>query len=334
MNLARDWWKGALTWRTAALLPVSWLYGFLMRCRGALHAAGILRQSRLAVPVVVVGNITVGGSGKTPLVIYLAKALRARGHAPGIISRGYAANAADSSPREVEPASSPATHGDEPVLIRQRTGCPVFICPQRSAAGRALLQAHPQVNVIISDDGLQHLALARDFEIAVFDSRGSGNGYMLPAGPLREGTSRLKSVDAVVVQGAPELSHDVLPMRLEFADFHNLDNPSISCPPGLFAKRLGVTVAAVAGIGNPARFFAQLRSLGLTVLEYPFPDHHPYRAADLATIDAPLILMTEKDALKCHSFGDTRIWVAPVDTVVDDSLIESILEKVFGSQAA
>ena len=157
---------------------------------------------------------------------------------------------------------------------------------------------------------------------------------MLPAGPLREGTSRLKSVDAVVVQGAPELSHDVLPMLLEFADFHNLDNPSISCPPGLFAKRLGVTVAAVAGIGNPARFFAQLRSLGLTVLEYPFPDHHPYRAADLATIDAPLILMTEKDALKCHSFGDTRIWVAPVDAVVDDSLIESILEKVFGSQAA
>lgn len=305
-----------------------------MRCRGALLAAGILRQTRLAVPVVVVGNITVGGSGKTPLVIHLAKALRALGHSPGIISRGYAASAADSSPREVEPASSPATHGDEPVLIHQRTGCPVFICPQRSAAGRALLQAHPQVDVIISDDGLQHLALARDFEIAVFDGRGSGNGYLLPAGPLRESTSRLESVDAVVVQGNAEISPDVLPMRLEFADFHNLDNPSISCPPGLFAQRHGATVAAVAGIGNPARFFAHLRSLGLTVLEHPFPDHHPYRAADLVAIDAPLILMTEKDALKCRSFGDARIWVAPVDAVVDDSLVESILEKVFGSQAA
>jgi len=299
-----------------------------------LHTAGILQKSLLAVPVVVVGNITVGGSGKTPLVIYLAKALRARGHTPGIISRGYAASAADSSPREVEPGSSPATHGDEPVLIRQRTGCPVFICPQRATAGRALLQAHPQADVIISDDGLQHLALARDFEIAVFDGRGSGNGYLLPAGPLREGTSRLKSVDAVVAQGAAEISPGVLPMRLEFADFHNLANPAISCPSGLFAQRHGATVAAVAGIGNPARFFAQLRSLGLTVLEHPFPDHHPYRAADLAAIDNQFILMTEKDALKCQAFGDARIWVAPVDAVVDDSLVESILEKVFGSQAA
>ena len=330
----RDWWNRGLTWRTAPLLPVSWVYGLLMRLRGALHAAGILRQSRLAVPVVVVGNITVGGSGKTPLVVHLATALRARGHEPGIISRGYAANGGHSSPREVEATSSPATHGDEPVLIRQRTGCPVFICPKRPAAGRALLRAHPQVDVIISDDGLQHLALARDFEIAVFDGRGSGNGHLLPAGPLREGAERLKSVDAVVVQGSPEILPDGLPMRLEFAEFHNLDNPSISCAPELFAQRHGATVAAVAGIGNPARFFAQLRSLGLTVVEYAFPDHHPYRVADLAPIDAPFILMTEKDALKCLAFGDPRIWVAPVDAIVDDCLVESILEKVFGSQAA
>ncbi len=305
-----------------------------MRCRGALHAAGILRHSRLPVPVVVVGNITVGGSGKTPLVIHLATALRARGFKPGIISRGYAAIEGNASPREVEPTSSPATHGDEPVLIRQRTGCPVFICPQRMAAGHALLQAHPQVDVIISDDGLQHLALARDFEIAVFDGRGSGNGHLLPAGPLREGVARLKSVDAVVVQGSPEISPRGLPMRLEFAEFHNLANPSIRCAPGLFAGRHGATVAAVAGIGNPARFFAQLRSLGLTVIEYPFPDHHPYRLADLAPIDAPLILMTEKDALKCRSFADPRIWVAPVDAMVDVHLVESILEKILGSQAA
>lgn len=305
-----------------------------MRCRAALYGAGILRQEHLSVPVIVVGNITVGGSGKTPLVIHLVNALRERGHRPGVISRGYASNGDIMAPRAVEPDSSAAALGDEPVLIRQRAGCPVFVCPDRPAAGRALLAAHPEIDVIISDDGLQHLALAREFEIAVFDGRGIGNGRLLPAGPLREGIARLRSVDKVVVQGSAMVAAGATPMRLEFTDFHNLQTPSVRCPPALFAQRLGDTVAAVAGIGNPARFFEQLRALGLVVTPYPFPDHHAYSAGDLEAIEALLILMTEKDALKCGSFGDTRIWVAPVNAIVDSRLVDSIQENVFGSQTA
>jgi tetraacyldisaccharide 4'-kinase len=334
LNPVPDWWRGALTWRTALLLPAAWLYGALMRCRDALYQAGLLRRARVRVPVIVVGNLTVGGSGKTPLVIHLVDALRARGHRPGVISRGYGARAGDAAPRPVEPDSPAATHGDEPVLIRRRAGCPVFVCPARPAAARALLDAHPEVDVIISDDGLQHLALARDFEIAVFDGRGAGNGRLLPAGPLRENLGRLQSVDAVVAQDAPAIANGALAMRLEFAEFRNLRDPSLRCQPGLFGRRYGGRVAAVAGIGNPARFFAQLRALGLSVAPHAFPDHHAYGEADLAGIGEPLILMTEKDALKCESFSDGRLWVAPVTAVVDDRLVASILEKTFGSQAA
>jgi tetraacyldisaccharide 4'-kinase len=330
---ARDWWQDRLTWRTTLMLPVAWIYGLLVRCRHVLYRAGGLRQVRLRVPVLVVGNITVGGSGKTPLVIHLVGALRERGHTPGVISRGYGATDA-AVPREVTPTTTPAQCGDEPVLIRRRAGCPVFVGARRASAGRALLDAYPQVDVIIADDGLQHLALARDYEIAVFDGRGCGNGRLLPAGPLREPLARLREVDAVVGQDAGAPVDTAFAMALVPEDFYTLDQPGRTCPPALFAGRESRKVAAVAGIGNPARFFRQLRALGLAVEEHAFADHHAFSAADLARIHAPVILMTEKDALKCTGFGDGRIWVAPVGVTVSNTLVDSILEKLFGPKAA
>jgi tetraacyldisaccharide 4'-kinase len=330
---ARDWWQDGLTWRTALVLPVAWIFGLLVRCRHALYRAGWFSQVRLRVPVLVVGNITVGGSGKTPLVIHLVDALRQRGHSPGVISRGYGATDAPAL-GEVTPTTAPAQCGDEPTLIRRRAGCPVFVGARRAAAGQALLDAYPQVDVIIADDGLQHLALARDYEIAVFDGRGCGNGRLLPAGPLREPLARLREVDAVVDQDAGAPVDGAFAMALVPEDFHALDQPGHTCPPALFAERESRTVAAVAGIGNPSRFFRQLRALGLTVEEHAFPDHHTFSASDIAGIHAPIILMTEKDALKCAGFGDGRIWVAPVRATVGDELVDSILEKLFGSQTA
>ncbi len=305
--------------------------------RRHLYRAGWLVQTRLPVPVVVVGNITVGGSGKTPLVIHLARTLRERGYRPGVVSRGYGADAGRrrDATREVLPDCAPRDCGDEPLLIRRRTGCPVFIGAERAAAGVALLAMHPEVDIIIADDGLQHLQLARDYEIAVFDARGCGNGRLLPAGPLREARSRLASVDAVVAQdgGAPDGSR-AMSMTLEFDDFHALADPRKTCPARSFATRQSAQVAAVAGIGNPARFFAQLRGIGLTVREFPFPDHHAFAPDDLARIEAGAILMTEKDALKCSTFGDSRTWVAPVTASVAAELVASIVEKLLGSKTA
>jgi tetraacyldisaccharide 4'-kinase len=328
----RDWWQPGLTLRTAPLLPLCLLFGAVATLRRALYRSGLIRATRLPVPVIVVGNLTVGGAGKTPLTIALVEALKERGCRPGVISRGYGTD--NSTPREVRADSSPAQTGDEPLLIRRSTGVPVFVCRDRPGAGAALLTAYPDTNVILSDDGLQHYALARDAEIAVFDARGAGNGYLLPAGPLREPLSR--KVDAVVLNGdgASPVQGTAWRMRLEPRGLYRLDDPALRCLASDFVRDAEGTVAAVAGIGDPKRFFATLRRLGLRIEEHPFPDHHPYTEADLKAIIAPRIVMTEKDAIKCGSLRDPRVWVLPVKAALDDGLIDALLEKIRGPKAA
>ncbi len=335
-RLVRDWYRPRLTPLTSALLPLSWLFGVVTGVRRWLQRSGHSRSSMLPVPVIVVGNITVGGTGKTPLVAWLVQALRERGRHPGIISRGY--GGADATARAVADDADPLQAGDEPVLL-VRSGAPVWIGSDRGAAARGLLAAHPEVDVIVSDDGLQHYALARAIEIVVIDgARGFGNGELLPAGPLREPVARIESADAVVVNGggaaAKSLAASSGPkfaMRLAGERLVSLSDPLRTVAP--VALR-GQRVHAVAGIGNPARFFAALRALGLDPVCHPFPDHHRYTAQDLALADAETIVMTDKDAIKCGSLADARMWRLPVTAEVDPGLIELILEKLHGRKTA
>ncbi|GIX28457.1 MAG: tetraacyldisaccharide 4'-kinase [Burkholderiales bacterium] len=323
-------------WLAAPLVPLSLLFGAAAAARRALYRAGIFKTERLPVPVIVVGNLTVGGTGKTPFVIWLVQRLRGLGWRPGIVSRGYGATVAGPAP--VEAASDPARFGDEPVLLARRTGCPVWIGRDRVGAARALLAERPECDVIVSDDGLQHYRLARDVEIAVVDGdQGFGNGWLLPAGPLREDPSRLDRVDLVIVHGnaprafAPGREYR---MRLEGRQFYNLLNPRFVVPPGHFQ---GKRTHAVAGIGNPRRFFDALKALGLSGTAHAFPDHHRFRAEELRFAGAEAILMTEKDAIKCEAFADETHWVLAVTAVVDPDPLPALLAKIgypHGSQAA
>lgn len=311
------------------LYPLSLLYGAVAAaCRGATAPV------KLPVPVVVVGNLTVGGTGKTPLVLWLAEMLREHGRRPGIVSRGYGGSA--TGPARVEPGSDPLRCGDEPVLLAQRGGCPVWIGADRVAAGHALLAAHPDCDVIVSDDGLQHAALARDVEICVVDgARGFGNGWLLPAGPLREPLARLARVAAVVTTaggGAQHPSLAALPagparfaMALDGREFRNLLNPGQLAGAERFHGR---RLHAVAGIGNPGRFFLHLQGMGLDFEAHSFPDHHPFTAADIEFAGADAVLMTEKDAVKCRPFADERHWVLPVDAEPDPGLGELVLSRL------
>jgi tetraacyldisaccharide 4'-kinase len=327
--LERQWYR--VTPLHLLLLPVSLVFGLLAAIRRALYRNGILGSEKLQVPVIVVGNITVGGSGKTPLTLWLAHQLIEQGWHPGIISRGY--HSTGSSPRAVSPLDTAEVVGDEPLLLAQRRLCPVWIGRDRPAAGRALLSAHPECDVLISDDGLQHYRLHRDAEIAVVDGmRRFGNGFLLPAGPLRELPSRLCKVDAVVINGG-EIKGNEYPMQLEGSVFHNLLDPdTVKRAPDFHGKRLH----AVAGIGHPRRFFDQLKKLGLVAQIHSFPDHHRYVPADLAFGDADAILMTEKDAVKCSAFASKKCWVLRVEAQLDPILIHRILERIIphGRQTA
>jgi tetraacyldisaccharide 4'-kinase len=306
------------------LYPLSLLFRAGVALRRLLYRSGALRAERLPVPVIVVGNTTVGGTGKTPLVLWLAARLLESGHRPGIITRGYRGT---ERLQEVTPHSDPAQAGDEALLLARRSHCPVFAGRDRAAAGRALLAAYPACDVLISDDGLQHYRLARDIELAVVDGeRGLGNGLMLPAGPLREPKGRLERVDAVVFNGTPRAD---LPrgfqMRLEGSRFANLAAPDITRAAGAFA---GQKLQALAGIGHPQRFFDALRALGLSFAAQPFPDHYAYSREDLEFPGADAILMTEKDAVKCAAFAQDNWWYLPVDARVDPALGELILARL------
>ncbi len=278
--------------------------------RRALYALRLLRRARAGIPVVAIGNLTVGGSGKTPLAIHVAERLKSKGWSPAIVSRGYGGRG--TTPRAATLASDPADVGDEPVLMARRSGCPVWVGAERPKVIAALRQAHPECDIVILDDGLQHYALARDLEIAVVDSRGFGNGFMLPAGPLREPRTRLWTADAVVAHGTDRVKGYA--MRLEGDVLHCATDARERRSAASFAAQ---RVHAVAGIGDPERFFLHLAKLGVQVVRHPFPDHHPFRAADLEFGDAAPVLMTEKDAVECKRFAKPTHWILPVRAVPD-----------------
>ena len=296
------------------LLPFSWLYCLLVFLRRTAYRLKIFRTRRLSVPVIVVGNITVGGTGKTPLVIWLAQHLQDMGLKPGIVSRGYGGNA-KYWPQQVLPGSDPVAVGDEPVLIAQRTNCPVSVGPDRAAAALAL-QQFSDCNVIISDDGLQHYALGRDIEIVVVDGeRGFGNGFCLPAGPLREREGRMNSADMVVSNGTTGPGRYI--MQLGSIEVVNLLDPSQTRNLDDFTEN--GRVYAMAGIGNPERFFKQLVNAGIDIERMGFPDHHKYSEADLEIAGDATVLMTEKDAVKCRRFAKSQHWYVRVDAKLHDA---------------
>ena len=301
------------------LAPLGWLFCAAAVLRRTAYRLGIARVGRVGAPVIVVGNISVGGTGKTPLVIWMARFLMSRGLRPGIVSRGYRGRA-ENWPQQVRVDSDPIVVGDEPVLLARATGCPVVADPDRLRAARSLL-VHAQCDVILSDDGLQHLGMGRDVEIAVVDGiRRHGNGRCLPAGPLREPVSRLASVDMVVSNGGGIGGEFSMLVSARGAD--NLQDETISEPLERF--RPG-PVHAVCGIGSPERFFDTLERAGLTLIRHPFPDHHPFAAADITFDDEIPVLMTEKDAVKCRRFATARHWCVPVQAELPDAFGAGLL---------
>lgn len=305
------------------LLPLAWLYGLISTLIRFSYKAGLKKSWRAPVPVVVVGNLTAGGNGKTPVVIWLVKTLQQHGFRVGVVSRGYGGKA-ESYPLLLCEEISTAQAGDEPVLIFQRTGAPVAVSPVRSDAVKALLASH-ELDVIITDDGLQHYALARDVEIVVVDGiRRFGNGHWLPAGPMRERRSRLRSVDAVITNGGAAHSGE-LAMILQPGKAINLLTGEQRNPTSL------QNVVAMAGIGHPPRFFATLKQLDVDVQkEVAFSDHQPYTLDKLSGVaqSGQALLMTEKDAVKCRSFSQPDWWYLPVDAKIESVLAEKLLQKI------
>ena len=302
------------------MLPLAWLFGAVTALRRALYRLGWLQATRLPVPVVIVGNLIAGGAGKTPTVIATVAALRRHGFVPGIVSRGH--GGANEGELEVTRGVPAAQCGDEPLLMHLRTGVPLVVGRNRVAAARQLLRAHPEVDVIVGDDGLQHLALARDVQVLVFDERGAGNGWLLPAGPLRESVpARLPARSLVVYNAAaPSTSLPGTLAQRSIAGVIGLNDwwaGAPASPTALAALRARPLVAA-AGLARPQRFFGMLRERGLVVREMPLPDHHAY-----ATLPWPAetldVVLTEKDAIKLdpQRAGTTRIWVAPLDFALD-----------------
>ncbi len=299
------------------------LYRPLSGLRRLSYRVGLLPRYRPPLPVIIVGNLTVGGTGKTPLIVWLAETLRRHGHRPGIVSRGYGGMARQ-WPQQVRGDSDPRMVGDEPVLIARHSGCPMAVGPDRRACVRALI-AHHGIDLILSDDGLQHYPLARDIEIAVLDGqRRLGNGRCLPAGPLREPPTRLHDVDFIVVNGGQAQPNEI-PMHLRPTALRAVADPQRQRPLDTLK---GLEVNAVAGIGNPERFFATLRALGARVNEHPFPDHHRYQTDDLAPLaDHPLI-MTEKDAVKCRDIASEDSWYLEVKAELPDDFTRRLLRRL------
>ncbi|MEO6801594.1 MAG: tetraacyldisaccharide 4'-kinase [Rhodanobacter sp.] len=299
--------------------PLAALYGGLVRLRGWLYRIGVRRSVRLPVPVIVVGNLSVGGTGKTPLTIALAGALHARGFRPGVVSRGYGGNRRE--PMLLDDRPDPVEVGDEPCLIRA-SGVAVAIGRKRSAAARLLLDAG--CDVVIADDGLQHYALARDVEVCVIDGmRRFGNRRMLPAGPLREPMSRLQRVDVRVCNGGVAASGEYS-MQLHGGQLIALVHDRHET----LADWRGKRVHAVAAIGNPQRFFDSLRQAGLEVVEHAFPDHHPYAPTDLDFGDGLPVLMTDKDAVKCRRFARPHWWRVPVSAQLPETFYQAVADRI------
>ncbi|MAA73967.1 MAG: tetraacyldisaccharide 4'-kinase [Salinisphaeraceae bacterium] len=318
--LERAWYDGSRwIW---LLLPLSALYGLIVSIRRQLYARKILTTYRSPAPVLVVGNITVGGTGKTPVVAALVERLSARGLRPGVVTRGYGGQASD-WPHQVRGEDDPALYGDEAVLLARRTGVPVVAAPRRADAARQLLDLG--VNFIVADDGLQHLALARDAEVEVVDgARGYGNGFLLPAGPLREAQTSRRRVDLRLVNGGEG------DFTLQARDCHPLGRPEAREDLRAWSGR---AVHAVAAIGHPQRFFDTLTAAGIRVTPHRFPDHHAFDQGDFRGLDDRPIFMTEKDAVKCERLRLPRAFVLPVDAVFThqarqavDDLLDRLLD--------
>lgn len=305
------------------LLPLSWLYGLVSGLIRLSYRCGLRKSWRAPVPVVIVGNLTAGGNGKTPMVIWLVEQLQQRGYRIGVVSRGYGGKSAV-YPLVLDAQTTTRQAGDEPVLIFQRTGAPVAISPKRAEAVQALLN-QGKLDLIITDDGLQHYALQRDFELVVIDGvRRFGNGWWLPAGPMRERVSRLKTVDACVANGGVAQPGEIA-MKLQAQDAVNIASgerrPAIELPH----------VVAMAGIGHPPRFFATLEKLGVEAdREVAFADHQEYNHGQLAALasQGQTLLMTEKDAVKCRAFAQPDWWYLPVEAVLPTEQAEQLLQGI------
>jgi len=332
--LTRAWTsRGPLA---CALLPLSWLYAAGHAIHGALYRSGVLRSWRVGLPVVVVGNLYAGGTGKTPLVIELARQLKERGWRPGVISRGYGRHGGDVRP--VEPGARAGEVGDEPLLIAQAAAVPVVVGADRVAAARVLHSLNPKCDVIVCDDGLQHPRLARDVEIAVLHFRGIGNGWLLPAGPLRDAPDRLKRVDAVVLNGdvPPLRIHgQVFAMSTELDAVYSVADPSRRAPLAALAdeqRRAATRIVAAAGIAAPEKFFAMLRAAGLKFDEVPLPDHHDFAVSPFFGREYDVALVTEKDAVKCRASAamktDGRLCAVSLRTSIDPALIDLIEARI------
>ncbi len=302
------------------LLPISALFALATAIRRLCYRTGVLRVHRMPVPVVVVGGITAGGGGKTPFTIALTRQLAVAGLHPGVVCRGYCGDA--TRPTMVEPDMAAATCGDEPLLVRCETKAPVCVGANRALAARMLLERHPATNIIISDDGLQHMALGRDWEIAVIDPNyGLGNGWPMPAGPLREPRSRLNSVN--LVTGRPD---DAAAIKVMSSRLLRLDSDRTE----IGADELKGKIVAIAGIANPERFFDTLEAAGLILdSRIAFPDHHPYQDKDLLRITADHIVMTAKDAVKCRSFADRRCLEWNVVHTVDSTVVATVASLAY-----
>lgn len=307
--IERRWYADAPP--PALLKPLAALFGAVAANRRARLQA---QAPRLDVPVIVVGNISLGGTGKTPFTIWLVQRLQEWGFRPGVISRGYGARAPH-YPYRVRPDSRPTEAGDEPLLIALRTGVPVMIDPDRVAAARALI-ASGEIDMVVADDGLQHYRLARDLEICVVDGqRGFGNGALLPAGPLREPQTRLQEIPLVVVNGGNlRLAH---PGRIDMHLQADLAVPMLGGEGRALSTLRGQTVHALAGIGHPTRFFSMLEHLGVKVIAHAFSDHHALIPEDISFADGLPVLMTEKDAVKCRAFAGSQHYAVPVSAQID-----------------
>jgi len=324
--LQDSWYKEMYI--SAAFMPISMLYDDVMRFRSFLYKMGVKKKTKLDVPVVIVGNITVGGTGKTPLILWMARFLKEQGYKPGIISRGYGGHS-EQWPQWVDEQSNPELVGDEAVLMKNSSDCPIAVGPERPKAGQMLLDKSA-CDIILSDDGLQHYALQRDIEIAVVDGqRRFGNGYTLPCGPLREPISRLLTVDLIIVNGKAEEENE-FSMLIEGEVAVNL----LTKEEKLLTDFQFIPSHALAGIGNPKRFFDLLEQKRINIETHAFPDHHVFTIEDITFDDDKTVLMTEKDAVKCFDFATEKHWYVPIKAKPQQQFIDKLLtlieEKIRG----
>jgi tetraacyldisaccharide 4'-kinase len=329
--LQRVWYDRHAQWFSLVLLPLSWLFGALVACRRAAYRSGLFSRVRVGRPVIVIGNVTVGGTGKTPFTIWLATQLQAKGKRVGIVLRGYGGSSSH-WPRDVSGDSAPEEVGDEAVLLASRTGAIVVAGPDRVAAAQRAIERGAEI--ILSDDGLQHYRLARDREIVVIDGRrGVGNRRLLPAGPLREPVSRLAQADLRVVSWRDGSARSLTPVPATIQVWARLSEARAlvggeTRPVEAFK---GNRVHAVAAIGHPQQFFAALQELGIEVAPHALPDHARLTAADISFPDALPVLMTEKDAVKSRAIADQRHWAVRMDVMVseqDAAAVQAMLDRL------